>query len=718
MPSRGGFSARGSALPTPTTHTMPPSEGAVAKTVAGKQRQRSSFACDHCSKKKSKCDNGRPVCSSCAANGLECTYTRQAKRRGPAPGYFSSILDRLKQLETKVADTPLLPADAGFPLPPQLVASSVADGSPSPPSDASHTTDAETYFGSLEAQYAGGAGGAFGIPSISPPPDMSAFTGHQQQPSLFASPSASVPPVTASLPFNNDTLALALAMSTPLSTSPFAQVTSAVAPVSPFQMSSQQPIRADLVLTFLSWSNAKLPIFKDSALLAELVSLPPALTNAIYALASTAPKMDGSFTYNLGDNFFFAAKAALDESLEKPSVHTVAACILLAQYAAGSGRGTSSTVFVSTALRVAQQLKLDRESDLFSQLSQSSESIEFRRRLWYALYETDFYTSFATDMPFLVPATARHKVLTPNDLAIDPSDDVATSLTWLDQDTLGGLDSFSEPYPDDGGNGNGIVARKSSFTDSVTSNGTNANSSGNGSIYTDGSNALALARDARNIWRHMIKLQELARRVVVFVRMLRPDVDHEDVTFIDEDMERAMLDSDLQQWFDSLPVSMQAVSENYSEDTSSTGIPPWRVAYMQCLFHYIRLCLHEDVVPRMAEQAGPVQIPAVHPSLLKSREQARLVTQILSVFMRKNPFFHHVPQFISRIIYHTGLMHILLMRCMDADLADINAHVDVHVQALKNMSTFFLPASHHIKFIEAFRAFPFRPVKTKNCPKK
>ncbi|KAF2671012.1 hypothetical protein BT63DRAFT_438558 [Microthyrium microscopicum] len=47
----------------------------------GKQR-RQHRACDACSKRKVKCDQGRP-CSNCADVDIPCTFVRMAKRRGP-----------------------------------------------------------------------------------------------------------------------------------------------------------------------------------------------------------------------------------------------------------------------------------------------------------------------------------------------------------------------------------------------------------------------------------------------------------------------------------------------------------------------------------------------------------------------------------------------------------------------------------------------------------
>ncbi|KAI9352968.1 hypothetical protein DFJ73DRAFT_338748 [Zopfochytrium polystomum] len=52
---------------------------------AGK-RKRTTKACDTCNKRKVKCDGALPACSQCFSHQLECTYSREAKKRGPKQG--------------------------------------------------------------------------------------------------------------------------------------------------------------------------------------------------------------------------------------------------------------------------------------------------------------------------------------------------------------------------------------------------------------------------------------------------------------------------------------------------------------------------------------------------------------------------------------------------------------------------------------------------------
>ena len=59
----------------------------------------SSRSCDHCSKKKIKCDKQLPQCETCLRKNRICSYTRPALQRGIKKGYLRSLEERLESLE-------------------------------------------------------------------------------------------------------------------------------------------------------------------------------------------------------------------------------------------------------------------------------------------------------------------------------------------------------------------------------------------------------------------------------------------------------------------------------------------------------------------------------------------------------------------------------------------------------------------------------------------
>lgn len=59
--------------------------------VGGQRRKRVSRACDHCRKKKDRCDGSRPTCSPCRNSGSVCSYDPTAKKRGLPEGYVRGL---------------------------------------------------------------------------------------------------------------------------------------------------------------------------------------------------------------------------------------------------------------------------------------------------------------------------------------------------------------------------------------------------------------------------------------------------------------------------------------------------------------------------------------------------------------------------------------------------------------------------------------------------
>lgn len=60
-------------------------------TPASTQRKRVSQACDRCRSRKDKCDGVKPICSTCAIGGHNCSYDPSIKKRGLPEGYVRGL---------------------------------------------------------------------------------------------------------------------------------------------------------------------------------------------------------------------------------------------------------------------------------------------------------------------------------------------------------------------------------------------------------------------------------------------------------------------------------------------------------------------------------------------------------------------------------------------------------------------------------------------------
>lgn len=59
------------------------------------KKRKATRACDRCNSQHQPCDNSLPKCSVCERAGVECTYDRPIRKRGPRVGYTSQNGERL-----------------------------------------------------------------------------------------------------------------------------------------------------------------------------------------------------------------------------------------------------------------------------------------------------------------------------------------------------------------------------------------------------------------------------------------------------------------------------------------------------------------------------------------------------------------------------------------------------------------------------------------------
>ncbi|KAK3391371.1 fungal-specific transcription factor domain-containing protein [Sordaria brevicollis] len=97
------------------------------------RRRKIPLACEPCRERKSRCDGGKPICSTCERRSLpleQCIYTIENARTASNDEYVKALHDRIRQLER-------LCAENGVPTPPIKPSTSTSDSTPAPPSDTS-----------------------------------------------------------------------------------------------------------------------------------------------------------------------------------------------------------------------------------------------------------------------------------------------------------------------------------------------------------------------------------------------------------------------------------------------------------------------------------------------------------------------------------------------------------------------------------------------------
>ncbi|EJT75342.1 hypothetical protein GGTG_05279 [Gaeumannomyces tritici R3-111a-1] len=91
------------ASPTTPGGNVPQSGAAMHPHVKQTRLRR---ACDMCSARKVKCDEAGPPCKPCRSLNVECTYTREMKRRGPPNKHAEAARAKRTRMEAAVGAAP------------------------------------------------------------------------------------------------------------------------------------------------------------------------------------------------------------------------------------------------------------------------------------------------------------------------------------------------------------------------------------------------------------------------------------------------------------------------------------------------------------------------------------------------------------------------------------------------------------------------------------
>ncbi|KAK4235885.1 fungal-specific transcription factor domain-containing protein [Achaetomium macrosporum] len=104
---------------------MPPERR--SERVEQRRRRKIPLACEPCRERKSRCDGGKPICSTCQRRSLPlhyCVYTLENARTASNEEYIKILHDRIRRLEQACAEH-------GIPTPP-LQSTADGDASPAP----------------------------------------------------------------------------------------------------------------------------------------------------------------------------------------------------------------------------------------------------------------------------------------------------------------------------------------------------------------------------------------------------------------------------------------------------------------------------------------------------------------------------------------------------------------------------------------------------------
>ncbi|KAJ2657403.1 hypothetical protein IWW48_004532 [Coemansia sp. RSA 1200] len=325
-------------------------------------------ACDHCRRKKVKCNGTKPSCTHCTRMKLACHYSPLVRKKRTRRSLIDKLEERLESMEQMLQ-----------PLVERLTPNDPIMGAAAGRSDLGL---------SLASAHAVGIAHSLGIPL----PTTSQFPGAQSQQHYagfipqFGMPSIPHDALYAPAPAPND--------GPPGPPMPPHHVVEELVELALARLApAQPPISLPTVLRRLR--SGKLPEYIICGCI------------AIAARFSNRPEFNCTPRYNAGREYAKRAAELVSGLIDKPDPDVVFCMVMLSLYEWGCGLGESAWSYTGMATRLAQRLRLHLvdETD-FTENEEGRDtswgSTEWKRRMWWCVYISDRTSLIVASRPATV----------------------------------------------------------------------------------------------------------------------------------------------------------------------------------------------------------------------------------------------------------------------------------------------------------------------------
>ncbi|KAI9352298.1 fungal-specific transcription factor domain-containing protein [Zopfochytrium polystomum] len=586
------------------------------------KRKRTTQACDGCNKKKIKCDGDKPVCGNCTRAGLVCSYSRNARKRGPRSNYIESLENRLKEMEAL-----LRPMEQQSPETSQMGTSSYPD----PQADERRGP-------------------------------RSRVSGASQSPEL-TTPSPPPSGTVSGIPHD---------------------------------------ATRELLDIFFHYVYPFISIIHQNTFMANYANESPLLLNAMYSLAarfSTHPsiRVNPDAMYTAGDVFYIKARQLVDHYMDVPTTSTVTALLLLATYAAGSGRGSAAWMYSGMAIRMAQELKLNIEPEFEESLASEGLSWldrEIRRRLWWMCFIIDRYAGAAADRSMIINEKDCNVYLP------------AAEKIWRSIPAGSQEPAFSPPS-------NEFLITVVKSTDAFTPGVPNQNEF---SYFVLLTKIFGKVVDYANSFKPSQKSGTGGSEVYGLGGGLPvlPNVrtagagsgsapSDSGLIMPQSDLQLSVLDASLKEWFSNLPDSMKSFGYEFSSEVGSEAEPSWNVPYLHIFYHTCLILLYR---PKMMASFHDGPLPSVQytTAFLICRSSANEVSSNIRKIRTSNPSFFYMTPFLAFCVFQSGLIHVMAGHLSSSSeiVEESIQNAELHVLALEGVSKYWFMAGRLHTILKSF----------------
>ncbi|KAM3550259.1 hypothetical protein MY1884_008335 [Beauveria asiatica] len=338
------------------------------KTKAGKDRKRLPLACIACRRKKIRCSGEKPACKHCLRSRIPCVYKVTSRKAAPRTDYMAMLDKRLKRMEERIIKyVPKSDQDSLAPVTRAVVKPAMPGTTAANKVAAKKRRADEAFSPELVSWVNGASKSKFGNGDA--PPLMAADSQEKEQNKLFREGIDALP---------------------------------------------SKEIQQHLAEVFFDsvYGQAYHLLHKPSFMRRlKSNSLPPVLVLSVCAVSarfSTNPKLPlTSRPFLRGEEWAQHARDICTKRYEWPNMTILTCLLILGLHEFGTCHGGRSWALGGQAIRMAFALQLHKDLDYDPQSKGPRVPISFvdreiRRRIMWACFLMDRFTSSGTDRPMFV----------------------------------------------------------------------------------------------------------------------------------------------------------------------------------------------------------------------------------------------------------------------------------------------------------------------------
>ncbi|KAI1297785.1 hypothetical protein EDD11_006933 [Mortierella claussenii] len=620
------------------------------------KRKRLTQACDPCRKKKIKCDGIKPSCANCAKLDIHCTYLPSMKKRGPRQGYIELLEKRLDKMEKMLQHGPAV-IDTDY-LDPTISSTrrhrSVSDAESEATESISARPDASDarYFGSTSAlsHYA---------------PDSEKALNHPMIHNYSAKNSDGIGSNAGGRSDSSSALTK--------SKRPIYGIRDEI---------PRRDILDHLIQLFFDSVYYQFPIIHPGSFMKQYREgkVSPNLLNALcagVARFSTHPDVVTTPSFLAGEPFATNVRASLVDSIDVPTVSHVQALLFLSMFEYGAARGPRAWMFGGMAIRMAQELGLNREdSSPVFYLKGDWVLRETRRRTFWACFTMDVLASSSSGRPRMIDERDCEVLLPSEDNAWHEARPVVTEMLDEDND-MEKADGKDHPT-DDASKDKAPSHQQETSTTTKNANGTQPSKE----------DATGPKVHSLSSFAYLIRILAVLGKVSQYVNRPRTK---KSIPPNEPGSEFSIIDAALAAWLQSVPVEFAYSPDNARilKDRGEGCI----IIFMHVVYHTSVVLLHRPILA--ADKASyPMDPHFVDNSVARCAEAAGKVSEVLEFVSAHNyPPRIYISSFFAYPVFTTATIHITNAFAPDAAVAaKARRNLSIHVKILQTMKSFWAMA--------------------------